>query len=44
MTSRTTTPKGASLTAHNVDESRMMTVTASVDDDEVQVLIQYNQK
>jgi hypothetical protein len=44
ITSRTTTPKGALLTAQNADESRMMTVTASAVDDEVQVLIQYNQK
>jgi hypothetical protein len=44
ITSRTTTPKGALLTAQNENESRMMTVTASVVDDEVQVLIQYNEK
>jgi hypothetical protein len=44
ITSRTTTPTGALLIAQNEDESRMMTVTASVVDDEVQVLIQYNEK
>ncbi len=43
IASRTTIPKGALLTAQTPDESLMMTVTASVDDGEVQVLIQYNE-
>ncbi len=43
ITSRTTTPKSALLTAQTSDESLMMTVTASVDNGEVQVLIQYNE-